>query len=89
MNAGKVTVELRDDYGISRCTPIQQQKQYLNHVNLCFNQVIELFSIISIFRLRRGWKGKVSLITPLPIFSSTRIDVLFALVYKLSSVLFK
>jgi len=40
MNAGKATVELRDDYGKSRYTPIQQKVQYLNHVNLCFNQVI-------------------------------------------------
>jgi len=46
MNAGKVTVELRDDYGISRCTPIQQKEQYLNHVYLCFNRLFELFVII-------------------------------------------
>ena len=40
MNVGKVTVELRYDYGTARWTLIEIQKQYLTHVCLSFTQVI-------------------------------------------------
>jgi len=53
MNAGKVTVGLRYDYGRSRCTPIQQQKQYLNHVCLLFNQAIWI--ILNSFFISIRW----------------------------------
>jgi len=39
MNAGKVTVELRYDYGTSRWIPIEVQEQYLTNDCLSFTQV--------------------------------------------------
>jgi len=79
MNAGNVMVELRYDYGRSRCTPIHQQKQYLNHVCLSFTLVICIILNNFFIRLRRGYGDQVWLLTPLPVFSHTLIAVQFCL----------
>jgi len=47
-------VKLRDDYGISRCMPIHNKTSiYTMFVDVLI-RLFELFSIISLFRLRRG-----------------------------------
>ena len=87
--AGKVTVELRYDYGTNRWTGIELQKQYLSQVWLSYTQVICIVLYTFFIRLNTGWWGKGSLLTPLSSVPPTLIAILFALVCNLSYVLCK